>query len=409
MCGIICALDRSGEDASVSHWVREQLQAQLTRGKEGFGLLSFEKGFQVKLERSVELTGIVVPMHTESSSALLLHHRHPTSTDNLLDQTHPIKCVSEDFEFDYYVVHNGIISNNRTTRTIHEGMGIKYTTSYLTAPGFDKFNDSECVGWEVAMLGETDKKRRKEGGLSMRTEGSCAFMAVKVDKETQEAVSVLWGRNSCNPLNLHNGGGKRFLWSSTGAGKPTRTNRLFELDLETLETHDWPLDIPENTPFSYESKKPTTGVRETRKMCTTSNCYQLTSTKSGMCFKCEDLLSEMSERTKVTKSAKQLKALPEGPKPKEDGRAGKPPKEKKQPSPDKEESDVGPFELLLETAESDLAVLLQEMEELSRGDLLIDFETEKQRFLSNLETDLDRLYEYNVQTQAIKSDLVGEA
>jgi len=43
---------------------------------------------------------------------IIAHHRYPTSTKNLINQTHPIQVSNELLEHDYLVIHNGVITND---------------------------------------------------------------------------------------------------------------------------------------------------------------------------------------------------------------------------------------------------------------------------------------------------------
>lgn len=400
MCGIICAFNAKGE--ATSKWVREQLQNQLSRGKEGFGVINFDPTTEIEIERSCEITGILVPMMMNESNGVFLHHRMPTSSDNRIGQTHPIKCTDESFKYDWYVMHNGVIQNDDEVREEHMEMGFRYGTdheSYSTyaRKNMTKFNDSECVAWEVAIIGEASDKLKKKGELVLRTEGNNAFMALKVDKKTQKAVGLLWGRNDGNPLNFHKGGNDEFYWSSTGIGQEVEANKMFEMDLKTRKISSFDLEIPEWV-------RPTYSYNATTKVCKKDKCFNTTYLMGGVCTPCLDKEREEEEKTKkkgkpATKEAQVVSAAAA--------------EEKEnigfEMRTDEFES-ADPFDTVQDHIEAELLLLLDSMRDSADGTYQMDYETEKQILMEHMERKLDDLHaEYVEKEEFIRSCAVGTA
>lgn len=202
MCGIIGYINK---DKPANDEVLTQFQRQLSRGKEGFGLISIELDGTYKVERSVEQIKATVDMKLSQSPIMLFHHRMPTSTPNEIEQTHPIFVSHDELTYDWYIVHNGVISNSDDTREMHENdLGYVYTTkkeekyrigfrgtSYRSYSA--RHNDSEPLAIETARYLE---------GLSeeISTEGRAAFGAAKIDKKTNKVISVLFGRIDGSPM-----------------------------------------------------------------------------------------------------------------------------------------------------------------------------------------------------------------
>lgn len=453
MCGIICALDLSREEGSSPLVdVHHRLQAQIGRGSKGFGLLRFEPKKPVELLRSTELNFILVPLHVSRTKGLLLHHREPTSSPNRLDQTHPIVCRDEEFEYDYYVVHNGVIYNKDEVKRAHEKMNIGYTTEYAPEiPGGyrnDGFNDSECVAWEVAILAELGNKMK---GKVMRCAGSNAFMAVQADRKTGHPVAVLWGRNSRNPLRLHQGGGNSFFWSSAGSGTEAPEHTMFRLDLATRKIRRWKIGIPESVTdapddVQIEMKRTRslpayasgTGYasepsgKSLLKKCAIFGCGMMTGRPDGLCYECfqatqrnlrsKEKKADVTEVTTAKRTGTEPKNLPsKGNEVKigqKDGPKGKKGQEEEEPEAvqammeEELENILLPFEQAKDELTNEVESLVDAMAEHAIGDIILDFELEKSKSLHFLEMKLDLLHDRYTQSASIaatRSAIAGEA
>ena len=204
--------------------VIDQLQDQISRGNEGFGILMIDKKNEIELKRATEITKALLDLYMTESSMIMMHHRNPTSSDNRLSQTHPIVVSNELLEHDYYVVHNGIISNTDDLKEEHEKLGFIYNTVRKSNFNREEYNDSESLAIEIAMYIE---KQTKE----ISTEGSAAFMVVQIDKKTKKATNIFFGRKD-NPLKLSGRQGEIRL-SSEGKGENIIEKTLYKFSIKS--------------------------------------------------------------------------------------------------------------------------------------------------------------------------------
>ncbi|MDD5417093.1 MAG: hypothetical protein PHU12_03920 [Candidatus Aenigmarchaeota archaeon] len=233
MCGIIGAFNLLGKNkVSVNEWVLNQYEDQYTRGSKGFGIVTVDKkGILKNIFRACEPIKMMFDLHINQSPIILMHHRSPTSTDNKIDQTHPISVSNGSLKYDYLIMHNGIIRNEDDLYKAHTELGFVYTTAYLEVSttyyrvkkedGELKFNDSECVAIEIArfMEGQID---------TVGVLGSCAFLGLQINKESKKVEKIIFGRKD-NPLNLSNSRGEIRL-SSEGKGDEIKPYMLYMLD-----------------------------------------------------------------------------------------------------------------------------------------------------------------------------------
>lgn len=218
MCGIIAAFNPKA-DASVNEFVVNQFEEQHARGEEGFGVISFKSnGKNVSVHRATEGAKFMFDLHKEEAPMMVVHHRYPTSTKNKMKQTHPIKVSHEALNFDYLVVHNGVISNSHDLYDLHTDLGYVYTTEEKQSNNIIEFNDSESLAVEVARYIENQT-------TEVGTLGSAAFIALQLDKKTGDVKTVFFGRNT-NPLNMDNLDGVLTL-SSEGTGTAIAANVLY--------------------------------------------------------------------------------------------------------------------------------------------------------------------------------------
>ena len=204
MCGLIGYISRN--DAEVApDLVLDQYERQFTRGQRGFGLIEVTKG-EVRIRRATEPVKALLDVARSTAPTLLFHHRFPTSTDNEMEQTHPILVSHDELEFDYCIEHNGVIRNPGECRREHEGLGYAYRTTaeyaseYRIASTYQKFNDSEAFAIELARFIE-----KKSDGI--KAYGAAAFLGVALDKKTKKPVTIFFGTNGDNPLRLMEGTG----------------------------------------------------------------------------------------------------------------------------------------------------------------------------------------------------------
>lgn len=227
MCGIIAAFNKKGE---VNDWVVNQYEEQYNRGTDGFGEVLIDKDGSYKVLRACEPTKALIDLYMNKSEAIVMHHRTPTSTDNWLDQTHPIKVSDGSLKYDYLVVHNGCISNADTLKTAHEKLGFTYNTAYETTTGVSKFNDSEALAIEVARFIEEQTK-------AIGTQGSAAFVALQVTKDKKnpsKLVRIFFGRNDGSPLNM-SASNKKVRISSEGEGEEVKSYTLYSFTTDNYK------------------------------------------------------------------------------------------------------------------------------------------------------------------------------
>ena len=258
MCGIIAAFNTSvtkkenkkkvkAKATPINQFIINQFQDQYKRGVEGFGILRIDPKQNIELDRACETSKFMLDLYMKESEMIIAHHRTPTSTDNLMNQTHPMKVSDKQLEHDYYVVHNGIISNADDLFDKHIEQGFSYTTEYEEEWGTrieTKFNDSESLAIELALFIENKID-------SIGTDNTAAFIVLQVDRKTQTAKKVFFGKNSSACLNMAKTRGALRL-SSEGKGDSVKENLLYSFDIK-----DASMDLSKRAiPFKkFEIKK----------------------------------------------------------------------------------------------------------------------------------------------------------
>lgn len=237
MCGLVGVFSKRNKNAG--QYAFELYSKQKTRGQRGFGYLAIKDGYIVEVGRAKTELGIRGELMGVKADAILFHHRLPTSTDNTVGTTHPILVSNELLVYDYYVAHNGVITNASELKREHNELGYIYTTEHsisesatykdgtkeIITEGVTKFNDSESLAIEIA---------RHLEGLSdeIGTTGSVAFWAAQVVKETGKINTIYLGKNHGRDL-CEVSTGKWYSFSSeTGAD-------LEAMKLYTLDIHDF--------------------------------------------------------------------------------------------------------------------------------------------------------------------------
>lgn len=256
MCGIV--LVKNNNDHKASKKVFKRYQAQSKRGTQGYGAVSIENGKIKQIYRSEDEAGIRA-IYKDDATCMLFHHRTPTSTPNLEECTHPIFVSNEELDYDYLMVHNGVISNDTTLKSEFEKRGYEYTTkvqSYYKSKGEYKpngrevFNDSESLAIDLAIAIDGNEPK-------LKALGSIAFVMIQYRKDTKDVTGIYFGRNDRNPLKLDRQGGNIVI-ASEGTGIDVEVHKLFKLDIETDEITSRPFDV------GYNYKLPET---------TTKNAY----------------------------------------------------------------------------------------------------------------------------------------
>lgn len=235
MCGLIGWISRDDSDVAPD-LVLDQYERQCERGQRGFGLIEVAKS-NIRVRRATEPVKALLDVARSNAPTLLFHHRFPTSTENDMEQTHPILVSHDELTHDYYVMHNGIIRNPNECRREHEGLGYAYRTKttesfqhYAGYAGstYSRFNDSEAFAIELARFIE----KKSEG---LKAYGAAAFIALAMDKKTKKPVTIFFGTNGGNPLQIMEGTG--LLIGSElpeDSSFPAMPNMLYAVDCKKL-------------------------------------------------------------------------------------------------------------------------------------------------------------------------------
>ncbi len=218
--------------------LRKAYHNQSTRGTQGFGYIDIANGIVGDLKRAQEEKDIFAELSPNRSPEILFHHRFPTSTPNTVETAHPIPVSNPKLQYDYVVVHNGVISNDGILKTKFEKEGYVFTTElmegyfkdgifYYKTPKKSVFNDSEALAIDLAIAIE-------EGKDKTEAYGSIAFIVLQIEKETRRAKKLYFGRNDRSPLKLDMTDTYMKL-SSAGGGEDVPEHKLHYFDYETGE------------------------------------------------------------------------------------------------------------------------------------------------------------------------------
>lgn len=244
MCGIIASFSKTTKIKSknkkkavevkatdVNKFIIEQYEDQCGRGQKGFGIIRIDdKKNKIEIDRATEPMKFMLDLYLKPSTMIIAHHRQPTSTDNYMDQTHPMEVKNKMLKYDYYVIHNGIIGNDKELHEKHMELGFTYTTEYREEwqhnQGFrTKFNDSEALAIELALF--------IEGKITaIGIDNSAAYIALQVEKETGIATKVFFGRNGMtSDLRMAKTRGSLKI-SSTGPGNEIKEGNLYSFEVK---------------------------------------------------------------------------------------------------------------------------------------------------------------------------------
>lgn len=246
MCGIVFVkrLDR----ANANKQIAKRYSKQQHRGSDGFGYIGrTSKGTVSPLQRTQFEHEIKQKLQASTLSEILFHHRYPTSTPNVPESAHPLLVANHELKYNYYVTHNGVITNDDKLKDMHEALGYTYLTEvktqYRTRKGKVytsgvEFNDSEAFAIELARTIE---------GLQPEAlaEGAIAYIAYQVEKINGNITAVYFGTNGGNPLTLQ--WTKEFIAIASEGGKAIDANKSFRLDADTNELVQVPVKLQDFT------------------------------------------------------------------------------------------------------------------------------------------------------------------
>lgn len=240
MCGIIGAFNFNKNKETVNENVLNILQDQIQRGKEGFGVTMIGKNNKVETMRATIPAKAILDLYMNKAKMIVMHHRMPTSSENKISQTHPIEVDNNLLKYKYLVVHNGVVRNCDKLKKEHEAKGYKYTTVRIRqwySKEEEEYNDSEALAIEAACYIEKQTK-------GLKIEGSVAFIAIQIEKETNIAKQIFFGRNDSNPLKLSASRNKIRL-SSEGEGDNIKESILYNFKLKDFKIHKRKLEFIE--------------------------------------------------------------------------------------------------------------------------------------------------------------------
>ncbi len=245
MCGIVF-VHQNKELGRASKRAWKMYLDQKTRGTQGYGCVVADKNKVNKVYRAQYEAGMET-IKRDHGNMVLFHHRTPTSTPNLEECTHPIFVSHDSLEFDYYIIHNGVISNAEKLKKKYEEMGFVYTTEVTTTRSYKigkkryedheevEFNDTESLAIDLALAIEN-------GSDKLESEGSIAFIGLQVDKRTGDIQYVFFGRNYKNPLKM-TWNTQELVLSSVGDSKDVEPHTLYAYDPLTKEISQSDLGI----------------------------------------------------------------------------------------------------------------------------------------------------------------------
>lgn len=246
MCGIVYIKRKDGRPAYKS--VLKRYRAQKNRGQQGYGYVAIKDNKVVSYKRSPTEHEIITLMQQEDAPEILFHHRMPTSTPNVEEAAHPLLIEHSSFKHQYFVVHNGVISNTTELKKKHNEKGIGYTTELITGlisvltnkvyKEGSKWNDSECIAIETALVLEGTQKE-------INSEGSAAIVGLQTNGT--EVVDRFFYRNTGNPLKFHEDN-IMITITSEGAGEVVGFNKVQHLKSDG-GFGDHPIDV--ETPPSW--------------------------------------------------------------------------------------------------------------------------------------------------------------
>jgi len=254
MCGIIASFNTKEKIEKVNDFIIDQYQNQYLRGQKGFGIIRINKKGKIEIDRSCEPTKFLLDLYLKESSMIIAHHRTPTSTENKLDQTHPMFISNKILSHDYLIVHNGIINNDDKLRDKHIELGFTYQTECYETWGYSqtknlKWNDSEAIAIELALFIE-------EKIPAMEIDNTAAFIVLQINKNTHKAKQVLFGKHGLSAcLNIKKSNNIIQL-SSEGEGESVKEDILFAFNIKdkAMKLKETQIIFVEKEPIKIEQK-----------------------------------------------------------------------------------------------------------------------------------------------------------
>ena len=262
MCGLVGVISKKKKHTGQK--VYNLYKKQETRGKDGYGYIAINDGKIVNIVRATTEEAVRKHIMNERAEIVLFHHRKPTSTVNTLRTTHPMFVSNDELEYDYYFMHNGVVTNTDWLKARHEEKGYKYTTESIIheymvyADGHKEFvdtgknnhNDSESLAIELARFadGKSD---------NVNTYGAAAFLGVKVEKGTDNVLEIMYGQNYGRSLKSEENNKWRIITSETG--EDVEQMKMFIITIDNMKEWEMELDFDTARPRSTVSTGRSTG------------------------------------------------------------------------------------------------------------------------------------------------------
>ena len=103
MCGIIAIFntDKETNPEEINKKALMQFQDQKERGIEGFGIIKIKEDKTIIIDRATEGHKFTYDIHQNPVKMIMVHHRIPTSSKNLIRQTHPISIDNSSLKYKY--------------------------------------------------------------------------------------------------------------------------------------------------------------------------------------------------------------------------------------------------------------------------------------------------------------------
>lgn len=253
MCGIVAKIKRQINDSQTSQEIMAMFELQKNRGLRGVGFISFDDEL-TDYQRRQEVKDIEKVLETNPARSIIFHHRMPTSTANYSDCAHPIMVSHKELKYDYYLIHNGVISNDAILRDEHLALGYEYITTVTTTIQTKnnkwadyEWNDSEALAIDVARFIEGKQDE-------IKSRGSIAFITAQVNKKTGKVLRIYFGRNT-SPLDILYTTESLTL-RSEGGTESIASNKLYSLTLSNweLESEDVQIGKVINTGHNLSTK-----------------------------------------------------------------------------------------------------------------------------------------------------------
>lgn len=239
MCGILWVQSKRDRDAVKP--LLKRYRVQDGRGTDGFGFMTVSPdGKASEVFRATQEKDLLRGIKDSRATSFLLHHRFPTSLPNYEGATHPLVVKNEAFKYDYYIVHNGVISNYKTLfeeyrkrhKFLTEMEEVKIhrfvnSDEYYEFDPTTSVNDSEIFAFDLAEYIEGKSN-------IIRSSGTIAFIGLQCEKDGT-VVNLIYGHNTGNPLIMEDDK-VMFALKSEGHGVEVPENKIFFRNLNTGKT-----------------------------------------------------------------------------------------------------------------------------------------------------------------------------